>query len=63
MKAMLINAGHRLSGANLGSGLYPNEYQGWGEPNLSDVLDLGGEIQDVGVPRGLHPERVGVCHG
>ena len=42
MKAMLINGGHRLSGANLGDGTYPNGYQGWGEPNLSDVLDFGG---------------------
>ncbi len=42
MKAMLINGGHRLTGANLGNGQYPNDYQGWGEPNLSDVLDFGG---------------------
>lgn len=42
MKACLINAGHRLTGLNLGGGAYPNNYQGWGEPNLSDVLDLPG---------------------
>ncbi len=41
MKAVLINAGHRLTGANLGNGQYPNSYQGWGEPNLSDALDFG----------------------
>ena len=41
MKGMLVNAGHRLTGANLGNGEYPNNYQGWGEPNLSDVLDFG----------------------
>src|SRR5262249_44909161 len=27
----------RLTGANLGDGHYPNDYQGWGEPNLIDV--------------------------
>ncbi|MCA8960023.1 MAG: S8 family serine peptidase, partial [Planctomycetes bacterium] len=42
MKAMLVNGGHRLTGANLGNGQYPNSYQGWGETNLSDVLDLPG---------------------
>ena len=42
MKAMLVNAGHRLTGSNLGNGEYPNEYQGWGEPNLSHVLELAG---------------------
>ena len=42
MRAMLINAGNRLTGANLGNGQYPNTYQGWGEPNLSEVLDFGG---------------------
>jgi len=42
MRAMVINAGHRLTGANLGNGLYPNFYQGWGEPRLTDVLDLPG---------------------
>ncbi len=41
IKAALVNAGHRLTGANLGNGNYPNDYQGWGEPNLSDVLDFG----------------------
>ena len=41
MKAMLVNAGHRLTGANLGNGQYPNDYQGWGEPNLSQVFDFG----------------------
>lgn len=41
MKACLINAGHRLTGANLGDGTYPNDYQGWGEPSLMDVLDFG----------------------
>ena len=42
MKAMLVNGGHRLIGANLGNGQYPNFYQGWGEPKLTDVLDLPG---------------------
>ncbi len=42
MRAMVINAGHRLTGANLGNGQYPNSYQGWGEPKLTDVLDLPG---------------------
>ncbi len=42
MRSMLVNGGHRLTGANLGNGQYPNGYQGWGEPNLSDVLDLPG---------------------
>ncbi|MCB9896754.1 MAG: S8 family serine peptidase [Planctomycetes bacterium] len=37
MKAMLVNAGHRLTGANL-DGVYPGNYQGWGEPNLLSVL-------------------------
>ena len=41
IKASLINAGHKLTGANLGNTTYPNAYQGWGEPNLSDVLDFG----------------------
>ncbi len=41
IKATLVNAGHRLTGANLGNGNYPNDYQGWGEPNLSEVLDFG----------------------
>ena len=41
IKAMLVNAGHRLTGANLGNGQYPNSYQGWGEPDLSSVLDFG----------------------
>jgi len=41
MKGTLINAGHRLTGALLGDNTYPNNYQGWGEPNLSDVLDFG----------------------
>ena len=41
MRAMLINGGHRLTGANLGDTTYPNIHQGWGEPNLSNVLDFG----------------------
>ena len=41
MRAMLINAGERLTGANLGAGLYPSELQGWGEPNLSKIFDFG----------------------
>jgi PKD repeat protein len=61
MKAMLINSGHRLTGANLGDGTYPNGYQGWGEPNLSHVLDFGAGarqliVQDV-------PEQAGFLSG
>lgn len=47
LKAMLVNAGHRLTGANLGDNTYPNMYQGWGEPNLSRVLDLPGGPRDL----------------
>lgn len=41
IKATLVNAGHRLTGANLGDGSFPNDYQGWGEPDMSAVLDFG----------------------
>jgi len=41
MKAVLVNSGDRLTGANLGNGQYPNTYQGWGEPVLADALDFG----------------------
>lgn len=41
LKAMLVNSGHRLTGLNLGDNLFPNMYQGWGEPVLTDVLDFG----------------------
>lgn len=46
MKAMLVNSGHRLTGAAVGSG-YPNSYQGWGEVNLSDVLELPGATREL----------------
>ena len=46
LKAMLVNAGHRLTGANL-DGVYPGNYQGWGEPNLSEVLDFGTTNRDL----------------
>ena len=42
MKAMLINGAQRLTGQNLGDGTYPNGHQGWGEPKLTDVLELPG---------------------
>ncbi|MAW77936.1 MAG: hypothetical protein CMJ95_11210, partial [Planctomycetes bacterium] len=41
IRSVLINGGHRLTGANLGDNTYPNIHQGWGEPNLSAVLDFG----------------------
>jgi len=47
MRAVLINGGHRLTGANLGDNTYPNSHQGWGEPNLSDVLDFGGGTRSL----------------
>jgi PKD repeat protein len=46
LKAMLVNAGHRLTGANL-DGVYPGNYQGWGEPNLMEVLDFGTSNRDL----------------
>ncbi len=47
MRSMLVNGGHRLTGANLGNGNYPNGYQGWGEPNLSDIFELPGGSRNL----------------
>ncbi len=47
IRAALINAGHRLTGANLGNGQYPNSYQGWGEPKLTDVLEFAGSARNL----------------
>ncbi|MEC9475395.1 MAG: S8 family serine peptidase [Planctomycetota bacterium] len=57
MRGMLINGGHRLTGANLGDNTYPNNHQGWGEPNLSNVLDFGSG------PRGLYVEDIAAAGG
>lgn len=46
LKAMLVNSGERLTGANL-DGVYPGNYQGWGEPNLMRVLDLNVGTRDL----------------
>ncbi|MFN0059932.1 MAG: S8 family serine peptidase [Planctomycetota bacterium] len=42
MKAMLVNSGNRLTGANLSTGAYPSSYQGWGDIQLTESLDLPG---------------------
>ena len=47
LKACLINAGTRLTGNNLGDGTYPNEQQGWGEPNLESVLEFAGDARHL----------------
>ncbi|MEM7165312.1 MAG: immunoglobulin domain-containing protein, partial [Planctomycetota bacterium] len=47
MKATLINGAQRLTGANLGSGDYPNGYQGWGEPQLTSVLEFTGSARKL----------------
>ena len=47
----LINSGHRLTGANLGNGQYPNTYQGWGEPKLTDYGRGGSNVVSAAMPR------------
>lgn len=58
MKAMLVAAGDRLTGANLEGTDFPSFTQGWGEPVLFDVLDLPGSpnrlvVTDVSSADGL----------
>ncbi|HIA26889.1 MAG TPA: hypothetical protein EYN79_02005, partial [Planctomycetes bacterium] len=58
IRATLINAGERMTGANLGDNTYPNDFQGWGEPNLSAGLDFGTGtrklyVQDIAPAQGF----------
>jgi hypothetical protein len=53
LKALLIHGSQRLTGALLGSGEYPSEYQGWGEPDLRSVtFPLVGSLLAYDAPGG-----------